>query len=67
MTNSHVSLADGAFYLRQQLMHRVRDGQLYCSNRAVEIASWNVEGLTDIKLVELQNYMLEMQLAEGFF
>ena len=60
--NSFVSPAGGFFYRRQMLMYDGRGGLLRVVEGRLEIGTWNIEGHTDVKLIELQEYMLNMQL-----
>ena len=60
--NSFVSPVGGVFSRRQMLMYDARGGLLRVAEGRLEIGTWNIEGLTDVKLIELQEHMLNMQL-----
>ena len=42
---------------------RLRGGKLHCLSDKFWIGNWNVQGLTDLKLVELQAFMVAMQIS----
>ena len=48
--------------LRQTLMYAARKGRVQCCDVSLKIATWNIEGLSDLKIIELQRYMLDMDI-----
>ena len=44
-------------------LEEVRNGRLFCAESTLRIGSWNVEYLTPVKLIELQNIMIEKGLS----
>lgn len=44
-------------------MHSVRGGKLVVSDLSTMVATWNVEGLTEEKIITIQNFMAERRIA----
>ena len=56
--SSNMSLSDPSTS-RSYKAQLYRDGRLQPSSASIKISSWNIEGLTDSKIIELQNVMMQ--------
>ena len=52
---------------RRSLMNAFRMGRLQCCSSALSIGTWNIEGLSDIKLVELEQHMHDLGIQQWNF
>ena len=48
---------------RRMGLKEIRNGKLRCCNEHMNISTWNIEYLTDVKIVELQRIMVDRVIA----